>query len=223
MNWLLVCVIGIIVVCILNGYRKGLVRMLFSIATFIVTIFLVRLLAPVGVQAIKGNDAVYNAIKKPVEQVMDQQIDGEIKTEEVLDSCHVTEEVKAGIMSMAERSGITEVSVFTPEVKNIASDCITLKIIDLLTYVILFLIINIGLRVIGVVLDLFSKLPVIKEMNQLGGIVFGAVEGLAVVWIVLLVITAFATTAWGNSCFDMIADSRFLSALYANNIFLVFV
>ena len=223
MNWLLLSVIILIAICVLHGLKSGLVRMLFSIATFIVTIVLVKMLAPVGVQALKNTDVIYDSIKAPIEKVLEEQIDGQIKTEEVLESCQVSDEVKANIMSMADKTGITEVTVFTPEVKEIAADCITLRMIDLLAYIILFILINAALRILGVVLDLFSKLPVIKEMNQLGGCVFGAVEGVAIVWLLFIVITIFSTTAWGSACFEMIGDSAILSFLYAKNIFLIFV
>lgn len=223
MNWLLVGVAAIVALCVYHGYKCGLVRMLFSIVTFIVTIFLVRLLAPVGVQALKNTDVIYDAIKAPIEKVLEEQIDGQVKTEEVLESCQVSDDVKENIMAMADKTGITEVAIFTPEVKGIAADCITLRIIDLLAYIILFIVINIGLRVLGSVLDLFSKLPIIKDMNKLGGCIFGAIEGLAIVWLVFIVITIFSTTGWGSACFEMIGDSAILSILYAKNIFLVFV
>ena len=78
MNWLLLSVILLMVICIFHGYKSGLVRMLFSVATFVVTILLVKMLAPVGVQAMKNTDVIYDAIKAPVEKLLDEKIDGQV-------------------------------------------------------------------------------------------------------------------------------------------------
>lgn len=222
-NWLLICVIGIIGACVYHGYRAGLVRMVVSITTFIVTIFLVRLLAPVGVEFVKNNDTIYHAIETSIEKMLDEKVDGEIKTEEVLDVYQIPDDVKENIMKAANETGISEVNLFTPQVKKITVECLTLKVIDLMVYIVLFILINIGLRVIGMVLDTFSKIPGIKGVNKLAGSLFGVIEGLAVVWIMFIVITLFSGTAWGSACFEMIGQSTVLSIIYAKNVFLVFV
>jgi len=87
----------------------------------------------------------------------------------------------------------------------------------------LLLLINIGLRVVGIILDRFSKLPGIRGVNKLAGSLLGIIEGVVFVWICFLVITIFATTGWGSWCLERIGDSTLLSILYAGNVFLVFV
>lgn len=219
MNWMLICVIALLAICLYHGYRQGLVRMLFSIVTFFVTIVLVRLLAPVGIQMLKNTDAVYDGVKAPVVRFLDEHVDGKQETQEVLDTCQIPESIKSTIMELAEKMDMNQVTLFTPEMRDITADCITLWIIDLLAYVLMFIIINIALRIVGKLLNVFSRLPVVRVMNRLGGCLFGALEGVAFVWLGFVVVTIFSTTDWGRTCFEMIKSSSFLSVLYASNIF----
>lgn len=222
-NWLLFIVIVILGGCIYHGWRCGLIRMLFSIATFIITIVIVRLLAPVGVQMLKSNETVYEGIKQPIVAMLDEKVDGKISTDEVLKSCNMSEETRQKITDNAKSFGLDNIEVFTPEVKGVTADYITLRIIDLLAYVIFFIIVNIALRVVGIILQKFSKLPVIREANKLGGAAFGILEGITCVWLFFAVVTIFSTAAWGSWCLEMIEKSVVLSWIYTNNIFLFFV
>ena len=222
-NWLLVSVLVILASCIYHGYKVGLMRMVFSVATFLVTIVLVRLLAPVGAQMLKSNETVYQAIRQPIEEILDENVDGTVRTEDVLRDVHVSGDVKESILQAAEGIGVSEIDVFTPQVKGIAADCITLKVIDLIVYASLFIIINVVLRALCFLLDYFSKLPLIKDVNKIAGCGLGLMEGIIVVWVFFVLVTIFATTAWGGWCFERIADSSILSALYTYNLFLAFV
>lgn len=222
-NWLLVAVAGIVLVCCYMGYRRGLVKMLLSVVTFLITVVLVRFLAPTGVQLIKANPVIYDGIKVPIEQMLDEKIDGKVRTEDVLDSCSLPDSVKKDILKAADGMGVSQFDVFTPQVRGVTAECITLKVIDLLAYVVLFLLINIGLRIIAFVLERFSRIPGIRRVNKLAGMGVGLLEGIVFVWLVFAIITIFPAADWAKWCFEMIADSRILSILYARNLFLVFV
>lgn len=222
-NWLLIGILVVVGVCIYHGYRVGLMRMVLSVATFLVTIVLVRLLAPVGVQMLKSNEYVYNGIRQPVEELLEEHVNGQVRTEEVLENVHLSEDVKSSILEAAQGIGIEEIELFTPQIKGVTADCITLKLIDMLAYVILFFLINVVLRVICTLLNSFSKLPVIKGVNKLAGGAIGLIEGVVFMWLVFVIITIFSATVWGGWCFEQIAASQILSVLYANNIFLTIV
>ena len=46
MNWLLICVIGILVVCALEGYFRGFIKIVFSLFAMIITLAVVSVAAP---------------------------------------------------------------------------------------------------------------------------------------------------------------------------------
>ena len=46
MNWLLICGIGILVVCALEGYFRGFIKIVFSLLAMIITLAVVSVAAP---------------------------------------------------------------------------------------------------------------------------------------------------------------------------------
>ena len=46
MNWLLICVIGILVVCALEGYFRGFIKIVYSLLAMIITLAVVSVAAP---------------------------------------------------------------------------------------------------------------------------------------------------------------------------------
>ena len=72
-------------------------------------------------------------------------------------------------------------------------------------------------------LDVIANLPVIHGINQMLGLLLGAVQALAIVWIAFLVITIFSGTAIGKLLMEMIEKSILLGKLYDMNVFLNFL
>ena len=73
------------------------------------------------------------------------------------------------------------------------------------------------------VFDFVSKLPLIKNVNQTGGLAIGLVQGLLFVWLACLVVTAFGDKAWAQEAFRQINANPLLTFIYENNpiIFLI--
>lgn len=69
-------------------------------------------------------------------------------------------------------------------------------------------------------LDLFSSFPVIGTVDHLGGLVFGIVQGVMIIWIVFLVIWLLSGTEPGMMLMEMIDRSAVLKPLYESNLFL---
>lgn len=110
-----------------------------------------------------------------------------------------------------------------PQLTGIAAEGITWKTIDVVVYAILFLCLNVILRVIGEVANIVARIPGIVQLNRLAGSIFGIVEGISIVWSLFLVLTIFASTSAGHWCFVQITENEFLSFLYTRNIFFVFL
>jgi len=73
------------------------------------------------------------------------------------------------------------------------------------------------------VLDFLTELPILHGINRIGGLLLGAAQGLAVIWIFFIIITIFGSTTMGQSAYNSINDSAFLSLLYNNNYLLVVI
>ena len=68
------------------------------------------------------------------------------------------------------------------------------------------------------VLDIISKLPVIRGFNRILGLAFGTLEGLLIVWLIMYVTELFPTTPMFASCITDIQGMPLLPLLYENNL-----
>lgn len=91
-------------------------------------------------------------------------------------------------------------------------------IINAAAFVIMFILVNIALRIAAHLLSAIAGLPVICGMNQLAGAAIGFAEAIFYIWIFMLVITWIPTCEYSQIIFSQIAESEFLSFIYKFNL-----
>ncbi len=96
-------------------------------------------------------------------------------------------------------------------------------IMNIISFVVTWLIVASFIWLAVMTLDVIANLPVIHGINQMLGLLLGAVQALAIVWIAFLVITIFSGTAIGKLLMEMIEKSILLGKLYDMNVFLNFL
>ena len=109
---------------------------------------------------------------------------------------------------------------FIKEANNTIKDTaetITVKIIEVCTVLILYLISRIVLKFIAALGDLIAKLPILKQFNKLGGTIFGALKGLLIVYVILAVVYLISPLLKENAT-KSIDETILTKAMYNNNI-----
>lgn len=96
-------------------------------------------------------------------------------------------------------------------------------IMNIISFVVTWLIVASFIWLAVMTLDVIANLPVIHGINQMLGLLLGAVQALTIVWIAFLVITIFSGTAIGRLLMEMIEKSILLGKLYDMNVFLNFL
>ena len=79
------------------------------------------------------------------------------------------------------------------------------------------------IRIIMAALHLFSRLPVVSAADKIGGFALGAVRGIFLVWLLLLVLSVFSGTKFGIMAMEMVDQSLLARPLYQTNVFLKIV
>ena len=142
----------------------------------------------------------------------------------MLDQAKLIEELKlpAVIQNMLEsnnnKTGYEKLAVQSFE-EYIPSYMATL-ILNIISFVATFLLVVSFLWITVMTLDVIANLPIIHGINQVLGLVLGLVQGLVFVWIAFLIITVFSSIDLGRDLMLMIHNSKILSLIYDNNIFL---
>jgi hypothetical protein len=70
---------------------------------------------------------------------------------------------------------------------------------------------------------IFTSIPIINSIDKIGGVIFGVIEVLFIVWIFFVLITMLSAFDGGATMMKMIDENPLLSFIYKKDIFLKFV
>ena len=106
------------------------------------------------------------------------------------------------------------------EIVNNTAREIALKIVDVLCFIGIFIIVRIAVIFIKFIADIITKLPLIKQCDKIGGIVYGFLQAAVIVFIGLALITFISTISGQYMVQEMVNQSYIGSILNSNNILL---
>ncbi|PWM82888.1 MAG: hypothetical protein DBY41_01310 [Clostridium sp.] len=199
-------IIAVVLLFIFLGYKKGLTGSLIKLLSFIIAIVVAFVLYKPVANAVIENTVIDDNIRTTLRATLGV----EDKTE------NTEENVPSTIMDNINK----EIENATDEVKANVIDQTTITIVNIGSGIVIFL----AVRVILVIISLFAKiltdLPVIKQVDKLGGLAYGAIEGIVIVYAVLAVISLTSVIWANNAVVTAIAKSSLGEMLYNNNIIL---
>ncbi len=208
----------ILIVClavfIIIGYRKGLTGSLLKLISFAVAIVLAIILYKPLASAIINNTKIDENMKASIIDTFNKEENGtaEEKSEE------------KGIESAIVKDISKEIENATAEAKTAiiekSANDITITIINIGSAIIVYLVARVILIIISFFVNGITQLPIIKQIDKTGGIIYGLLEGAVIIYIVLGIIS-FANVMWpGNAIAQAINKSAIGSMMYGNNIIL---
>ena len=84
--------------------------------------------------------------------------------------------------------------------------------------IVLYIVIKIALRFVTALANLIAKLPILDQFNKLGGIVYGAIRGLLIIYVALLIIQFVGEVNPGNRVNEEIDKSFIGKEMYERNV-----
>lgn len=228
MNYVLIIVLVILATGALIGWRKGFVDMLFGAVSMIVALILAISIGPKLGDFVRENTAITEKLVVKVNQTLD--LDERVleipEPEALVENLNLPEVLKEKITS-AEFVENLNLDAVAEDASRKMADAVALflakMIINALCYVIVFIATLLLLFVLNKILDVFAKLPLLKQANQLAGLALGLLQAVLMVWLFFAVLTVISGTGFGQTVFGYINDSKLLSYLYANNIPMNFI
>ena len=100
---------------------------------------------------------------------------------------------------------------------------LAINIVNIGVMIILFIIVKIALRFITAIADIFAKLPIIKQFNKAGGILYGVIMGFLIIFVALEIISIASTINPNNTLNTNINKSSVGKVLYNNNVIDIFL
>ena len=106
---------------------------------------------------------------------------------------------------------------------EVIGDYLADMILQVAAFQITLMLVGVLVHGIAFSLGIAARLPVLHGINKMAGLALGLVEGVLVVWVLFLAITAFSTTTLGGELLVMISDSSLLSWIYRKNFLFLFL
>lgn len=219
MNWVLIAVLAVLLVNILIGMRKGLIKMIFSVISIAVAVVLTSILVPKVSGILKKNTDWDEKLEQRTEMFLEQH--GALKHGSSINVNEIPlpESVRNKVSENTESYIDKGCEIYNEYVVRVVSDIV----FRTLVYVGLFIIFMIIIAIISTILNVVSRLPVLRQINRVAGGLMGALTGLLLVWIAFMFVTIFSSSSAMIPVFEQIERNALLSFLYDKNILMKFV
>ena len=99
---------------------------------------------------------------------------------------------------------------------------ITINIIYGVTLLILFIIARIVLIFISALANIVAKLPILKQFNKIGGVIYGVLRGMIITYAILMIVSLVITLNPKSSIADALESSYLAKSMSTYNILNVF-
>lgn len=122
MNWLLIIIVLLLALCVVNGYRKGFLRMMYSMVSWVIMFALVTWATPYINTFLRDNTSIYQTIATYCEQQIREKTEKQIEQEtaavtgEVADETQLAAGQQAGVeQNNGQPEDLTKLGVKLPD------------------------------------------------------------------------------------------------------------
>lgn len=178
------------------GYKQGLVKTAIKILAFFIALVVSLMLYK----------TIGNVIMKNTQ--VDEQIQNTIVSKVLPEDYEEKLEILPDVLVESGETTVNELS------KNV-----TEKIIYGVVFIVLFVVLKIALKFVTLLTDLITKLPVIKQFDKTGGIVYGVAKGFIIVTVIFAVISLISPML--DAKYINAINNSYLSAMLYNHNLLI--
>ncbi|MGN0171062.1 MAG: CvpA family protein [Lachnospiraceae bacterium] len=224
MDWLIWAVLAVFILFGLHGYRKGFIKIAYSLAAIILSIVLVSILTPYVKDALLEKTQLYTKLTDKCTVRIEENYNSNT-SEEPENQQNLLEQ--AGIKLPAALTTTVNCMLQDEEVSTnlyrMAGRQVAMWILCAISFVLTLILVGIIVELIGGVLNIVTKLPVLHGFNRIMGFGAGLVQGLLVLWLAAVVLTVFCTSKTVQPVMEAIYANKYLTFLYENNGILYFI
>ena len=203
-----IIIVAIIALNIFVCYKKGLVKLAVGLIAVLAAVVLsIVLYKPISNAIIKNTD-----IDEKIENVIIDNFSAETNG---------NAEVRyVGIIDYLEKYVDDAVNKTQNEIVYETAGTMAVRFINIAVILIIFLITRIVLLALTFISDIITSLPILKQFNEVGGILYGIIKALLIVYVVLA-IAFFVVYITGNTAVsEAISGSYITKFFYEHNLIL---
>lgn len=203
-----IIIVAIIALNVYLCYRKGLVNLAVGLIAVVAAIILsIMLYKPVT-----------NLIMEKTQ--FDESIENAIIENFSVDAPEGAQVRYTGILSYLETEVGNAINQTQNEVVYETAGAMAEKVINLIVFIGIFTAVRVVLFVLTFVADAITSLPILKQLDDAGGILYGLVKALLIIYAVLAIVNLVVTFTASTAISDAISSSYITKFFYDNNILL---
>lgn len=187
-----IVLIAIVILSAFLGYKKGLVKLgakLFAgIIAIIITIVIYK---PVSGMIIKNttiDEKIENAIVQNATNIINEN-----------------DKMQNGITEHVEKNILPE------QAENLSKN-----VVYVITALVLFVVVKIILSIVISLMDFVANLPILKQFNEIGGIIYGIIRGVLIVCVCILLMGVYTKIKPESTINNNIQNSLLTKLIYDN-------
>lgn len=189
-----IIIVAIILLSTFLAYRKGLITLAIQLVAVVIAVVLTLLLyKPVSnliINVTGIDEMLQNAILEEANEIM---TNGEENANQIVES------IQNNMLPETART-------------------ISINIIQGVVILILYVVIRVILRFVTVLANLVAKLPILNQFNKLGGVIYGILRGVLIVYILLLLVNLSGEIEPQNEVYTSVEESYIGKIMNENNI-----
>lgn len=203
------------------GLARGLIKTVFATFALVAALLIASAVGP-QVGKFLTHTMIYESVYDKVQEGISEEIKGKVDLQvseqmEYINDLPLPESIRKG---MAENNNsdiydVLKVDVFADYVAGYIAALVTNTVAYILTFIAAYILI----RLIELFARGLKEIPVIGSLDRLLGMLFGAFNGLMVIWLAFIVITMFCTADWARSILMEVDHTPILKMLYEHNYF----
>lgn len=203
-----IVVIAILVLNIIIGYKKGLINVVFNILAFFIAIIITFILYKPVSNFIINNTEIDDKIKQTIIENSKKEDNSD---NEKTESSNIIQKYVEDSIKNAEEDA-------KEKTIELVANTISIRGVEILTGILLFIATRLILIVLGFITKFVANLPLIKQFNEIGGVLYGLFKGLLIIYIILTIMFFVVSINQKGIISKTIENSYITRILYDNNI-----
>ncbi len=219
-TWLGVAALAAVVLCAVIGYRRGLVKEVFSTLVIFLSIGIVWIVNPYVNEFMREQTPVYKMVSDSTHRYIDNKIDSSVapNSEEqtrMIENLGLPAFLTEGLETNNQAAVYSALGV--TNFVDYMADYIAGIITNAIAFLVSFVLANLLLRILGFLLNIVANMPVIRGANKLAGAILGGGKCVIYIWIAMLIATILCNTDLGKTILNLVEEDVVLKQLFLYN------
>ena len=203
-----IVLIAIIALNVFICYKKGLVKLAVGLIAVVAAIILALVFyKPVSNLIIENTELDENIEKAIINNFTSETQEGqEVRYVSVLD--------------YLQKYVDDAVNKTQTEIVTQTAGMMAVKIINVAVLIGIFLLVRVVLLLLTFISDIITSLPILKQFNDVGGVLYGAIKALLIIYIILTIVFFIMCYTSNSTIADAINSSYVTKLFYEHNLLL---